>query len=178
MEQRTWNLSFSFIAESAGWFSFPQEKVLHNIMSIFTFMGASVMRQDDSYSFQVIRRTVETVIPALVQVSRTHKTTRTTRNRLTRDNSALWLPRACWSSHFCDKIACKCDFPEPSSIWLARACRVASQSVSYDFMSHMNYPNATSSPVRENCVNATVCVLSRGSSFNQSINPLFKCQWV
>ena len=45
-----------------------QEKVLHNIMSIFTFMGINVLRQDDSYSFQVIKRTVEAVIPALVQV--------------------------------------------------------------------------------------------------------------
>ena len=45
-----------------------QEKVLHNIMSIFTFMGVSVLRQDDTYSFQIIKRTVEAVIPALVQV--------------------------------------------------------------------------------------------------------------
>ena len=45
-----------------------QEKVLYNIMSIFTFMGLSVLRQDDAYSFQVIKRTVEAVIPALIQV--------------------------------------------------------------------------------------------------------------
>lgn len=45
-----------------------QEKVLHNVMSIFTFMGASVMRQDDSYSFEVISKTLDTVIPALIQV--------------------------------------------------------------------------------------------------------------
>lgn len=45
---------------------FP-DKVLHNIMPIFTFMGASVMRLDDSYSFQVISKTVQTVIPALIQ---------------------------------------------------------------------------------------------------------------
>ncbi|XP_072523688.1 HEAT repeat-containing protein 1 [Salminus brasiliensis] len=45
---------------------FP-EKVLHNIMPIFTFMGANIMRLDDSYSFQVISRTVQTVIPALIQ---------------------------------------------------------------------------------------------------------------
>ncbi|CAM9779225.1 unnamed protein product [Lampetra planeri] len=45
---------------------FP-EKVLHNIMPIFTFMGASVMRMDDAYSFQVIGKTVETVIPALIK---------------------------------------------------------------------------------------------------------------
>ncbi|KAM4770910.1 HEAT repeat-containing protein 1 [Rhinophrynus dorsalis] len=45
---------------------FP-DKVLHNIMPIFTFMGASVMRLDDTYSFQVISKTVQTVIPALIQ---------------------------------------------------------------------------------------------------------------
>lgn len=41
-------------------------------MSIFTFMGASVMRLDDSYSFQVINKTVKMVIPALIQVSSLH----------------------------------------------------------------------------------------------------------
>lgn len=40
---------------------FP-DKVLHNIMSIFTFMGANVMRLDDAYSFQVISKTVKMVI--------------------------------------------------------------------------------------------------------------------
>ncbi|XP_072265281.1 HEAT repeat-containing protein 1 isoform X2 [Pyxicephalus adspersus] len=45
---------------------FP-EKVLHNIMPIFTFMGANVMRLDDRYSFQVISKTVQTVIPSLIQ---------------------------------------------------------------------------------------------------------------
>nr|XP_036863196.1 HEAT repeat-containing protein 1 isoform X3 [Manis javanica] len=44
---------------------FP-DKVLHNIMSIFTFMGANVMRLDDTYSFQVINKTVKMVIPALI----------------------------------------------------------------------------------------------------------------
>lgn len=48
---------------------FFQDKVLHNIMSIFTFMGANVMRLDDTYSFQVINKTVKMVIPALIQVS-------------------------------------------------------------------------------------------------------------
>lgn len=49
-----------------------QDKVLHNIMSIFTFMGANVMRLDDAYSFQVISKTVRMVIPALIQVSCLH----------------------------------------------------------------------------------------------------------
>lgn len=47
-----------------------QEKVLHNIMPIFTFMGASIMRLDDTYSFRVIDKTVQMVIPALIQVRR------------------------------------------------------------------------------------------------------------
>lgn len=37
-------------------------------MPIFTFMGANVMRLDDAYSFQVIDKTVQMVIPALIQV--------------------------------------------------------------------------------------------------------------
>ncbi|KAI8388394.1 uncharacterized protein BYT42DRAFT_559927 [Radiomyces spectabilis] len=42
------------------------ECVLHNIMPVFTFMGANVLRQDDNYSFQVIQQTLEKVIPPLV----------------------------------------------------------------------------------------------------------------
>ncbi|NXV27135.1 HEAT1 protein, partial [Rissa tridactyla] len=45
---------------------FP-DKVLHNIMPIFTFMGANVLRLDDTYTFQVINKTVQMVIPALIQ---------------------------------------------------------------------------------------------------------------
>ncbi|XP_064269854.1 HEAT repeat-containing protein 1 [Passer domesticus] len=45
---------------------FP-DKVLHNIMPIFTFMGAHVLRLDDTYTFQVINKTVQMVIPALIQ---------------------------------------------------------------------------------------------------------------
>ncbi|KAM7370301.1 hypothetical protein PAMP_009861 [Pampus punctatissimus] len=48
---------------------FP-EKVLHNIMPIFTFMGANIMRLDDAYSFRVIDQTVQMVIPALIQAQR------------------------------------------------------------------------------------------------------------
>lgn len=46
------------------------ESVLHNIMAVFTFMGANVLRQDDSYSFQVIRQTLEKILPPLVSSSR------------------------------------------------------------------------------------------------------------
>ncbi|GLD57809.1 HEAT repeat-containing protein 1 [Lates japonicus] len=45
---------------------FP-EKVLHNIMPIFTFMGANILRLDDVYSFRVIDQTVQMVVPALIK---------------------------------------------------------------------------------------------------------------
>ena len=43
--------------------------VLHNIMAIFTFLGTFVLRQDDAYSFQVIAKTLESVIPTLIEAS-------------------------------------------------------------------------------------------------------------
>lgn len=49
--------------------SYP-EKVLHNIMPVFTFMGANVLRQDDNYSFHVIQQTLEKIIPPLVVAHR------------------------------------------------------------------------------------------------------------
>ncbi|KAL3869078.1 hypothetical protein ACJMK2_041804 [Sinanodonta woodiana] len=42
------------------------EHLLHNVMSVFTFIGANILRQDDAYSFHVISRILETVIPALI----------------------------------------------------------------------------------------------------------------
>ena len=48
---------------------FFQDLVLHNIMTIFTFMGANVLRQDDSYSFEIIKKTIDAVIPTLLVVS-------------------------------------------------------------------------------------------------------------
>jgi hypothetical protein len=41
--------------------------VLVNIMPVFTFMGANVVRHDDNYSFQVVQRTLETIIPSLMK---------------------------------------------------------------------------------------------------------------
>ena len=46
-----------------------QEYLLHNAMSIFTFVGNSLAQHDDAYSFQLITRTIDTVIPALITVS-------------------------------------------------------------------------------------------------------------
>lgn len=44
------------------------EQVLFNIMAIFTFMGSLVLRQDDAYSFQIITKIVDTIIPILIKV--------------------------------------------------------------------------------------------------------------
>ncbi|KAJ3102725.1 HEAT repeat-containing protein 1 [Phlyctochytrium planicorne] len=44
---------------------FP-DSVLVNVIPVFTFMGANVMRRDDSYSFFVIQQTLEVIVPALV----------------------------------------------------------------------------------------------------------------
>jgi hypothetical protein len=43
------------------------EIVLVNIMPVFTFMGANILRQDDNYSFHVVQKTLETIIPALLR---------------------------------------------------------------------------------------------------------------
>ena len=32
------------------------ESVLHNVMPVFTFMGANVFHRDDTYSFKVVQR--------------------------------------------------------------------------------------------------------------------------
>ncbi|XP_035910706.1 HEAT repeat-containing protein 1 [Anopheles stephensi] len=41
------------------------DQVLHNMMEIFTFVGSSIVRQDDAYSFQIIAKIIETIIPTI-----------------------------------------------------------------------------------------------------------------
>lgn len=47
---------------------FP-DRVLENVMSIFVFMGSNLVRQDDSYSFQVLSQIIETIMPSLLEAS-------------------------------------------------------------------------------------------------------------
>jgi U3 small nucleolar RNA-associated protein 10 len=42
------------------------DSVLQNIMPVFTFMGSNVFHRDDSYSFRVIQKTVDSVVPVMV----------------------------------------------------------------------------------------------------------------
>ncbi|XP_046961956.1 HEAT repeat-containing protein 1 [Vanessa cardui] len=46
------------------------EQVLHHTMEIFTFMGSSVLRHDDAYSFQIITKIIETLVPILVKLDK------------------------------------------------------------------------------------------------------------
>lgn len=49
------------------------DQVLHHTMEIFTFMGSSVLRHDDAYSFQIINKIIETLIPILVKLDKNVK---------------------------------------------------------------------------------------------------------
>lgn len=40
-------------------------RALFSIMPIFTFMGSTMVRQDDAYSIQIISKTLETVVPVI-----------------------------------------------------------------------------------------------------------------
>ena len=42
------------------------DAVLMNIMPIFTYMGANILRNEDNYSFHVVQQTLETIIPSLI----------------------------------------------------------------------------------------------------------------
>lgn len=53
--------------------SVTPEVVLHSVMPVFTFMGASILRQDDEYSAHVISQTIDSVIPPLVDSLRKQK---------------------------------------------------------------------------------------------------------
>lgn len=44
---------------------FP-ERVLHNTMPIFTFIGSNLLRRDDDYSSQVISSVLNAVFPAMM----------------------------------------------------------------------------------------------------------------
>ncbi|KAI8990419.1 armadillo-type protein [Trametes punicea] len=42
------------------------DPVLHNIMPIFTFMGSNVFHRDDSYTFRVVQKTIDSIVPVMV----------------------------------------------------------------------------------------------------------------
>ncbi|SCU80096.1 LAFA_0B07470g1_1 [Lachancea sp. 'fantastica'] len=54
------------------------EIVLHSVMPIFIFMGAKTIRQDDEYSSYVVERTIQLVVPALLQSKQSSNSTEET----------------------------------------------------------------------------------------------------
>ena len=52
------------------------DQLVHNVMPIFTFMGANVLQRDDAYSLRVVDRTLESIVPALVKSVKRSTTTR------------------------------------------------------------------------------------------------------
>lgn len=46
------------------------DQVLNDMMTIFTFVGTTLIRQDDSYSFQIIAKIIENVVPTLARSKR------------------------------------------------------------------------------------------------------------
>ena len=43
-----------------------QVRILHNIMSIFTFMGVYLSHHDDQYSFEVVLTAMDKLLPMLM----------------------------------------------------------------------------------------------------------------
>jgi len=70
---QTHNYALLLMSEIAS--IFP-DRVLLNIMPVFTFMGANILRQDDNFSFHVIKQTLETIIPPLVEKNAASATTK------------------------------------------------------------------------------------------------------
>ncbi|THU93396.1 hypothetical protein K435DRAFT_779869 [Dendrothele bispora CBS 962.96] len=42
------------------------ESVLHNIMPVFTFMGSNIFHRDDTYSFAVVQKTIDNIVPVMI----------------------------------------------------------------------------------------------------------------
>ncbi|KAI8932600.1 hypothetical protein NX059_010104 [Plenodomus lindquistii] len=56
------NSALLLIANLASW---VPDLILHNLMPIFTFIGSTLLRQQDEYSAQVVDKTISRVVPQL-----------------------------------------------------------------------------------------------------------------
>ncbi|TRM63291.1 hypothetical protein BD626DRAFT_496170 [Schizophyllum amplum] len=52
------------------------DAILRNVMPVFTFMGSNVFPRDDTYSFRVIQKTVDTIVPVMADSLRARHTDR------------------------------------------------------------------------------------------------------
>uniref|UniRef100_A0A1X7SP37 HEAT repeat-containing protein 1 n=1 Tax=Amphimedon queenslandica TaxID=400682 RepID=A0A1X7SP37_AMPQE len=65
LNPQTQHLSLLLLSTTA---SIYPDRILHNLMPVFAFMGSSLLRQDDSYTFDVINKTLESIVPTLVKL--------------------------------------------------------------------------------------------------------------
>ncbi|KAJ8522739.1 hypothetical protein ONZ45_g764 [Pleurotus djamor] len=49
----------------AGLTRLAPDSVLHNVMPIFTFMGSNIFHRDDEYSFRVVQKTIDSIVPVM-----------------------------------------------------------------------------------------------------------------
>ncbi|KAL1725845.1 hypothetical protein EV714DRAFT_255460 [Schizophyllum commune] len=52
------------------------EAILRNVMPVFTFMGSNVFHRDDTYSFRVIQKTIDMIVPVMADSLRKQYTDR------------------------------------------------------------------------------------------------------
>ncbi|TBU55148.1 armadillo-type protein [Dichomitus squalens] len=102
------------------------DAVLHNVMPIFTFMGSIVFHRDDTYSFRVVQKTIESIVPVMVSSLRTQHGSGTSLYLAAREflriftNAANHVPRhrrVNFFSHLVDTLG-PADFLSPSTMLL------------------------------------------------------------
>ncbi|KAI0092311.1 armadillo-type protein [Irpex rosettiformis] len=59
---QTFNQALLLVASLA---KLVPEAVLQTVMPVFTFMGSNVLHRDDSYSFNVVRKTIDSIVPVM-----------------------------------------------------------------------------------------------------------------
>ncbi|KAG8912993.1 snoRNA-binding rRNA-processing protein utp10, partial [Tulasnella sp. 417] len=52
------------------------ESVIQSVMPVFTFMGSNVFHRDDSFSFRVVQKTIEGIVPVMVKTLKKQHETR------------------------------------------------------------------------------------------------------
>ncbi|KAF8525719.1 armadillo-type protein [Gautieria morchelliformis] len=60
---QTFNQALLLIANLAR---LAPEFVMQNVMPVFTFMGSNVFHRDDTYSFRVVQKTIDSIVPVVI----------------------------------------------------------------------------------------------------------------
>ncbi|KZT23010.1 hypothetical protein NEOLEDRAFT_1180414 [Neolentinus lepideus HHB14362 ss-1] len=132
------------------------EAVLHNIMPVFTFMGSNVFHRDDAYSFNVVQKTIDSIVPVMVSSLKVNNATKLELCIASRDflrifvDAASHVPRhrrANFFSHLVDVLGAE-DFLAPLCMLFVEksANRIVRQNVA-DLQSTLSLPIA----VLEHC---------------------------